>query len=187
MKAKDSDSAISVEIERHAREFDEFRALVDHSFPADQVLRWTRIAALRGLGTAHSIWGSVCWPKSLGRAIGMPLAAGLIIDCWLVQVEVEDVPDRAQKKHRLYYQGHPVSTWEITDSESYAVGFWTTQVPEKTHQIRVGLAPNVPWEQLSGSAALTLRVIDPPSQEFEAVSGTKVLPPFLITSAGLRL
>jgi hypothetical protein len=45
---------------------------------------------------------------------------------------------------------------------------------------------NVPWEHLSGPAALTFRLIEPPSQEFEAVTSTKVLPPFSIISAALR-
>ena len=186
MEAKDTDSAISAEIERHAQELDEFRAVLNRSFSVDQVSKWTRIAALRPLGATHSIWGSVRWRKALGKAIGTPLAAGLIIECTVLQSVWGVDQNGVEKEYRLYFPGHPVLTWEITNSESYAVGFWTTQIPGRTHQIKVRLAPNVPWEQLSGSAALTIRLIEPPAQEFEAVNSTRVLPPFSIISAGLR-
>ena len=47
MEARDTDSAISAEIERHAQELDEFRAAVTRSFRADQVSKWTHLGRPR--------------------------------------------------------------------------------------------------------------------------------------------
>ena len=183
---RDTDRAIAVELERHAHELDGFRAALTRSFSAEQVSKWTHLAALRPLGATHSIWGSVRWRKALGKPLGTPLPAGVIVQCTVLQVVLEERPNAPDKEHHLWGPGHPISTWEIPDADSYAVGFWTTQIPGRRHRIQVSLDPNVPWEKPAGSAALALRVIDPVDMEFDAVNSTQVLPPFSIVSAALR-
>ncbi len=77
MENKQSDDIINKEIKKHAREFDEFRKTLSHTFPVEQIEKWTRLAPLKHLGVNKSIWGSVRWSKSLGKPVGVPLAAGL--------------------------------------------------------------------------------------------------------------
>ena len=99
-----------------------FRAALNRSFSVDQVSKWTRIAPLRPLVChSYSIWGLVRWPKPLGKALGMPPlwptpSSARSYKC-IGKIGHRPLP----KRHRIYFPGNPVSTWEITNSENYAV------------------------------------------------------------------
>jgi hypothetical protein len=126
-----------------------------------------------------SVWGTIRWPKTLGKPLGVPPEKGLRVTYAAAGGSLpssEYFPGFGFVSHRCLTMSEP------EDGPDHLVTFWGPNVVDlraAAHCVVVHFEEGVPWEPLP--VGYLKRQIDPPGQQFTPDSVSE-LEPFTISA-----
>jgi hypothetical protein len=161
------------------RELASFQSVLDLPIVEERLDGWLEDSAIRKMMFANTVWGTIRWPKSLGRPLSHTLASAFVID----HVHWDSIPefyDGGIKYIQLLAPHPEPSKWDGPDDENFHRVSFMAQTPQRQTQISVKFTPHVAWNHIGGSV---YRHIDSPQRRFLKDDGAYVLKPFEVISA----
>jgi hypothetical protein len=93
------------------------------------------------------IFGTIRWPKSVGRSLGATLSSGFEIRHDYHELDWELGPGGQPVETSRWRTGAPPSLWDLPDdAETYQVGFACWGVKPWENRVEVRLADDQPWD-----------------------------------------
>jgi hypothetical protein len=122
---------------------------------------------------SETVWGTIQWPKSMGRPITPTLAAAFKIDHTAWQI-IEWGPPEARMSQELPLPTTPLSIWDgPNDSNYYRVTFMG--YPSlRENAINVSFAAGVGWEKRI-QVIPGYRIISPSGRAFHHLAGKRTV------------
>jgi hypothetical protein len=163
-----------------------FQHLLDQPMTEPRFHRWTTelgrddvLLVSQTLG--GTLWGTIRWPKSLGRPRGATLAGAFVVEHVHWDRVLDVTPDGTARFIDILAPHPRPSTWDGPhDDTHYRVSF-TAPTPQRPTRIRVKFAGDVEWERSTGIQVFTPRAyrdIAPAERHFVKEDKMVVLEPF---------
>lgn len=163
-----------------------FQDLLDQPMTEPRFKRWAteisgRDVLLVSETLAGTLWGTIRWPKSLGRPRGATFAGAFELEHIHWQRVLDMSPDGTARFVDLVAPHPAPSKWDGPhDDTHYRVSF-TAPTPQRPTRIRVKFAADIQWERTPGVPVFTprgYRDITPAERQFVKTETMSVLDPF---------
>jgi hypothetical protein len=91
-----------------------------------------------------AVWGSIRWPKDLGRPTGANAAAGFVVDCYVHVLLERKLPEGIETWAWMKLPPG-AAIWEIVDPDPafHAVAYWSPFAPAKCCVLKAELVEGV--------------------------------------------
>jgi hypothetical protein len=130
----------------------------------------------------NPIFGSVRWPKALGRPTTTTLAEALRFTHTFIEIVPVPQPDGTMKSQPIQGPGPAIDAWDVEHPDDYLVAFKTSQMRGRI-TIGVQRAAGVAWTQEGPrDGGLTTRRVYPGAREFDSTEASIKLEDFVISA-----
>jgi hypothetical protein len=164
--------------ELRARELLEFSNLLRSPVSKPQLRKWISVSPLRTQMFADWVWGSIRWPKSLGRPAGNTLAGGFVIKHeWYFEIFVIGRRGEVIEKNG-WMEGDAPSVWDAPEQPDHWQVYYFFKAG-KDNRLEVSFS-NQGWVDSSPLALASFRGLNPKGFEFPSDGGFTVLPPIAV-------
>ena len=164
---QDNQFSLAQDVQRRRLNLSSLHEVVSRSVAIDRLNEWVGVAAERESILQDMVFGTIRWPKSLGRSLGSTLASGFSVEHWYLLMNWEDLGGTfvdISKWIRL----PDAFAWDMDDDDdNWQVGFACVANRRWPNDVAVSFAEHQPWDvPVDSRFARTIRSIVPPEQFF---------------------
>jgi hypothetical protein len=162
-----------------ARELASLEVELAKPITADLFTRWAGGSVERISLLAYSVWGSIRWPRSLGKPYAPSLAGGFLIEHQYYKEDWRAIGGGKVVDWGLWLPLEEPSKWDgQEDSDHYVVNFMTRAPGYYANKLEARFAPGIGWQRGIPVTLPGIRHIQPIFYRFKTLGEVVVLDPF---------
>lgn len=166
---------------QRAQDLADFSDLLNEGHSETRLRSWMTVSAARKAFFSGLTFGTIRWPKSIGRPSSSTLAEGFVVQhhsyfsFWYRDLNGQIVEVEG------WLPGLTVTVWDGTDdADHYRVNYLFNAAQHKPNRVAVKFS-NIGWQRPGKSMLYGYRWMHPDGFEFHSNDGSTVLPPIQIS------